>query len=110
MLFAQISLLRYGIAVSILVLLFLVTYEHGMWDRVALGGLWPGRHPSSRQVFSVPVKSEDSTILQGIDTGKGSKMVVMGRTKKGDTTWVHTELPEYVIYFIYTRSIKEAHT
>ena len=77
--------LRCGCAVLIVGVLLLATLEHGFWDsaKLRLGASLSG----SRHKY-------ESTILRGIDTGKGSKIVVMGKMTKDNTTWVQTELPE----------------
>ena len=77
--------LRCSCAVLILAVLLLATLEHGFWDsaKSRLGVSFT----NSRQKY-------ESSILRGIDTGKESKIVVMGKMTKDNTTWVQTELPE----------------
>ena len=77
--------LRCGCAILIIGVLLLATLEHGVWGSI------------KTQVgiaFSNPQHKYESTILKGINTGKGSKIVVMGKMTKDNTTWVQTELPE----------------
>ena len=91
MLLARNTWLRYGSAFIILGVLFLVAHERGMLSSVNLS--WPSQISPSSSTTGV-VKGYESTILRGIDTGKGSKIIVIGKIKKDDTTWVQRELPE----------------
>ena len=91
MLLARNAWLRYGGAFLLLGILILVAHEHGTWSRVNLP--WPSRLSVSGSTTEV-TEEHDSTILKGIDTGKGSKIIVIGKIQQDDTTWVQKELPE----------------
>ena len=91
MLFARSSWLRwYGSACLIFGVLVFVAHEQGLWRDIKLS--WPGS--SSLSALQNGVETEENTILSGIQTGKGSKMIVIGKIKKDDTTWVQRDLPE----------------
>ena len=92
MLFARNSWLRwYGSAFLVLCILVFVAHEQGVWRSMRLSWQKSSLLSSSQNEVNA---ENDNTILRGIQTGKGSKMIVIGKIKKDDTTWVQRDLPE----------------